>query len=116
MNEYWNEATNDFKNIWLTVLLAFVPQATTDLGSDWELVDAEKDLNHTVDEVAAFVLAANSASEAAEPLNGVSDPDCEFESEDEYVYTPAPTALSVTHSGRTTRISSSYRGHDWMTH
>ncbi|KAG8723038.1 hypothetical protein FRC09_004979 [Ceratobasidium sp. 395] len=62
---------------------AFVPQATTHLvGSDWELVDAEKDLNHTVDELAAFVLAANSASEAAEPLTGVFVPDCEFESED----------------------------------
>ncbi|KAG8695975.1 hypothetical protein FRC09_008821 [Ceratobasidium sp. 395] len=92
--------------------------ATTDsaAASDWELVDAEEDLNHTVDEVAAFVLSANSASEAAEPITSASDPDCELESEDEFVYMPALTASSVTRSGRNARVSSRYQGPDWMAH
>ncbi|KAG9085676.1 hypothetical protein FRC06_003501, partial [Ceratobasidium sp. 370] len=88
-----------------------------DIGDVVEPVEVEADLNHTVEEVAVFVLAANTAIEAAEPLDNTSELGSELESDDESAYMqPLAATVSTTRSGRATRLSSRYCGQDWLTH
>jgi hypothetical protein len=82
-----------------------------------EVTEMEGDLNHTVEEVSAALLAASSAPEAAEPLVPVPDFDDQLEPDEDSTVIPLPsTVRATTRSGRTTRLSSRYRGSDWMCH
>ncbi|QRV96744.1 Ulp1 protease family, carboxy-terminal catalytic domain protein [Ceratobasidium sp. AG-Ba] len=89
-------------------------EAESDSGANsW--VEVESDLDHTVAEVTAAVLAAGSASEAAQPLDDGLEADSD-DSDDDFVHVSVPTVVSVTRSGRVTRPSSRYRGRSWLTY
>ncbi|QRV92811.1 Ulp1 protease family, carboxy-terminal catalytic domain protein [Ceratobasidium sp. AG-Ba] len=89
------------------------PESDFDADS-W--VEIESDLNHTVGEVTALVLAANTPLEAAQPLDSTPELDSD-DSEDDFVYVNTHRAtVSVTRAGRATRPSSRYQGQDWLTH
>lgn len=77
----------------------------------------EGDLDHPVNEVLSYVLAANTASEAATPLPPIDDfaSGSESDTDSDFVE-PAAALVSVTRSGRATRLSSRYSGKDWLCH
>lgn len=76
--------------------------------------EAEDDMDHTVEEVSTFFLAADSAVTAAMPLNQLPDSD-DTDEFPEANQTPAATS-STTRLGRVTRLSSRYHGRDWVYH
>ncbi|QRV73434.1 ATP-binding cassette sub-family A member 6 [Ceratobasidium sp. AG-Ba] len=64
-----------------------------DSGADsW--VEVESDLDHTVAEVTAVFLAANSAAEAAQPLNDALEADSD-DSDDDFVHVPVRLLLRL---------------------
>ncbi|KAG9080057.1 hypothetical protein FS749_008139 [Ceratobasidium sp. UAMH 11750] len=90
----------------------------TNAGAEpMEPAEVESDLNHSVEEVTAFVLAAHTVSEAAEPLAGQSELDSEPDLDDDTGYMQLLAALeSTTRSGRASRLPLRYCGRDWVGH
>jgi hypothetical protein len=79
--------------------------------------EEDGDLDHVVDEVCTLVLAASSASEAAEPIVNLPESELEAESDEDDSSFQAPTIVSsTTRSGRVTRLSSRYSGANWLSH
>jgi hypothetical protein len=81
--------------------------------------DIESDIVHTLEEmVVTLLLTAETAADAAEPLDNTSEANSEcVPGVDEPAYIPLPIATaSTTRSGRATRICSRYFAQDLVSY
>lgn len=100
------------------------PANKESLESDATLVtesadlEEEDDVDHTVEELSALVLAASSAPEAAAPLPSTIEFNCNPGGGEDPVAPELPpaTVAFTTRSGRARRRSSRYREADWAEH